>query len=159
MPLNTIQQHVQGLLNGLAIPNQPETLVAYITPPVIEAPDGPRAYVWGGTQKERRSTSPRPYGFKRITWMVDIYVIYLTSATDADLDEAFPLCLDAIEAALRAAPMPIPVTDPTTRVVSQLVAIGEDFEMEYLPERLADTGRLLWYTARIGATVMEDVQS
>jgi hypothetical protein len=167
VPLNSVQTHVQGLLNGLALPgqvdgdNNPVPLVAYITPPTVEDIAGARAYVWGGTLRERRQTAPRGQGFKTLIWTVDVYVALAATSADPNLDQEFPLVLDAIMQAMRAAPMPIPLTDATTGVVSQLLAIGEDFDLEYVPERLLGQAAMdsLWYSARIGATVQEQVQA
>ena len=158
MGLNAVQTHVQSLLDGIGVPGQTDTLVTYITPPPVEALDGPRGYVWGGTMRERRRTMPRPLGFKALTWTVDIYLIYETSPSDADLDQAFPLLIDAVLTTLRRAPMPIKIYDPTTNAQSQLLAIGEDFDMEYPPEVTPATQRSILYTCRIGATVQEDLQ-
>lgn len=166
MPLNTIQTHVQGLINGLDLPGQvdgdghPIPLVAWITPPVVEDITGPRAYVWGGTLQERRQTAPRGQGFKKLRWVVDTYLVAAATAADNNLDQEFPLIVDGVMAALRAAPMPILITDPTTGVVSQLLSIGEDFELEYVPERLlAAPAGMLWYSARIGTVVEEALQA
>ena len=160
MPLNTIQTHVAGLLDGLAIPGTTDTLTTYITPPTVEQLDGPRCYVWGGSGRERRQTMPRKFGFKQMNWTVDIYLIYLSSTTDPniDLDQAFPVLIDATMAALRAAVMPIIIQDPTTGVQSQLMAIGEDFDLEYPPEVTPDSQRLIYYSCRIAAPVMEVMQ-
>lgn len=141
--------------NGVPIP-----LVAYRTPPIFEDIDGPRAYVWGGQLRENRQSAPRGAGFKTLRWMVDVYLCLPAASTDANLDQQMPLTIDAVMAALRADKIPVPLTDATTGVVSQLLAIGEDFELEYLPERLLNApAGLLWYTARLGATVQEQVQA
>lgn len=160
MGLNAVQTHVQGLLDGLVAPGMApdEKLDCYITPPTVEALDGPKCYVWGGTGRERRRTMPRPIGLKALTWTIDVYLVYETSSEDTNLDQAFPLLIDAVMGALRAAPMPIWITDPTTQARSQLVAIGEDFDLEYPPEMTPATQRLIYYSCRIGATVQEDLK-
>lgn len=159
MSLNAVQLHVLSLLNGITVPGQSDTLTAYVTPPVVEALDGPRAYIWGGTGREQRRSAPRGYGFKRVNWSVDTFLVYETDSESSDLDETFPLILDAVMGALRAAPMPTQLTDPTTGAVSQMTAIGEDFTIEMPPERLLSPPRLLYYAARVTTTVTEDVQA
>lgn len=161
MPLNTIQTYVQGLLNNLVIPKQSAdtTLQAFITPPVLQPLDGPIAHVWGGVMHEERSTMPRGAGFKKLDWTVDVYLYYETTADDVLLDQAFPLVIDTVMQTLRTTTMPIKVTDPTTGQQSQVLSIGEQFDLEYPPERVPETLRMVLYVARIGVHLREDLQA
>ncbi len=162
MPLNSCQIYVQGLLDGLAIPGQAQPLQAYITPPTVEDVDGPRAYIWGGRMRGRRQTAPRgipPHaGFKRLDWVVDVYLVDMELPDDPGLDQTFPVLVDAVMRQTWTTVMPTYITDPTTGVLSQILQIGEDFELEYPPERTPATLRTLWYSCRLGLNVYEAVQ-
>jgi len=160
VPLNTMQQLVRSTIDGLTIPGQTDPLVAYIQPPTWEAMEGPRAYVWSSRLAERRQTMPRVHGFKRLDHTIDIYVVWLSSADDAniDLDSSWTLLLDAIMAALRVIPIAVIVQDQQTGVKSQLLAIGEDMGMENTPVMTPESARLLWYSAKITVQVQEGLQ-
>lgn len=163
MPLNSIQQHCQSIIDGLQIPASPDRLTAYIQPPNFEDLDAPRAYIWGGRMLGERQTAPRGVapeaGFKRLNWVVDVWVSYLTTPDASDADQAFPLVIDAIMNAFWTTPMPTFIQDTVTGVRSQLLQIGEEFELEYPPERAPATQRMLYYTARLGLDVYEAVQA
>jgi hypothetical protein len=163
MPLNSIQWHVKGLIDNLVIPGSTPTLEAFITPPTVDTLDRPKAYVWGARMRGNRQTMPRGIapaaGFKRLTWQIDVYLSYETNPDSPSIDQEFPLIVDAVMAALWSAPMPVFVTDPTTGLQSQLLAIGEEFEFEYPPEKVPATLRMLYYTSRLGMTVVEAVQA
>lgn len=159
IPLNSIQWHVKNLLDGLVVPGTTQTLEAYITPPAVEELDNPKAYVWGARLVGKRQTMPRGAGFKKLTWQVDVYLSYETNPDSPTVDQEFPLIIDLVMATLWATPMPIFITDPTTGLQSQLLEIGEEFQLEYPPERMPATLRMLYYTARLGLTVYEAVQA
>lgn len=155
--LNSIQLYVQGLLNGLAVGNG-QILTAYITPPPVDDLDGPRAYVWASRARTTRQTMPRGAGFKKLTWNIDVYLSYETVPDEVDIDQQFPLIVDAAWWALATTTMPTFIVDPTTQKQSQMLSIGEEWEFEYPPERVPATLRMLYYTARIGFQVYEAVQ-
>lgn len=157
MPLNAVQYHVKGLLDGLAVPGG-LTLTAYITPPAVDKLDGPKAYIWGGRLRGTRQTMPRGQGYKKLAWNVDVWLSYETMAKSPTVDQEFPLIVDTVMAATWTATMPTFITDPTTNQQSQLLAIGEEFELEYPPEKVPATMRMLYYTARLGLTVYEAVK-
>jgi hypothetical protein len=159
MPLNSCQLYIHSMLDGLIIPGAAQPLQAYITPPNIEDLDGPRAYVWGGRLRGKRQAGPRGPGFKHLQWTIDVYLSYLTVPDGANIDQEFPLIVDAIMAATWATKMPLVITDPTTQVMSQIQSIGEDFDLEYPPERNPATLRMLYYTCRVGLDVFEVVQA
>lgn len=166
MPLNSVQQYVQGLLNDLPIPASTQLLEAYITPPVVEDIDRPKAYIWGGRLRGSRQTAPRTgnaivngrAGFKKLMWDVDVYLVYETVPDAPTIDQEFPLIIDAVLDKLWTTTMPVFITDSTTGVQSQILAIGEDFDLDYPPEKLPATLRTLWYTAKLGVTIYEAVQ-
>lgn len=159
MPLNSIQHYCRDLLDGLVLPRQDQPLTAHILPPTVEEMDGPRAYVWGARTRAERQTAPRVHGFKRLPWTVDIYLAYLDSADSPDLDESFPLIIDAVLTRFWSTTMPLMITDPETGQMSQILAVGESWDLEYPPERLPATMRMIWSTARIGMDVTEAIQA
>ena len=162
MPLNSIQQYCLGIINGLAIPGSPKPLEAYIQPPNFENINGPRAYVWGGRMLGERQTAPRGLapkaGFKRLNWVVDVWVSYLTPASSPTIDQDFPLIVDAIMNAFWHTEMTTFITDPVTGVPSEILQIGEEFELETPVAHAPATQRMLYYTARLGLDVYEAVQ-
>src|SRR5579872_4663087 len=106
MPLSSVQQYVQKTINGITVTGQTEPLIAYITPPVMDKVGGaPKAYVWGGQCAVSRRTMPRGLGFKRLDWMIDIFLNYETNPNRptigaVTLDQQFPLIVDAVMAQL-----------------------------------------------------------
>lgn len=158
MPLNSVQMYVQSLLADLPIPALGKNLEAYITPPTVEDIDRPKAYIYGARLRGMRQTAPRGPGFKRLNWMVDVYLSWETMPDEPAIDQEFPLIVDAVMQKTWTTVMPLLITDATTGVKSQILAIGEDFELEYPPERTPATLRMLYYTARIGLDVYEAVQ-
>lgn len=158
MPLNSVQQYVKGLLDGIEVPGQEQPLVCYVTPPVLEKPSGPRAYVWGGKVTRDRQTMPRGPGFAKFSWIIDIWLISLLNPQADGVDEIFPLVVDAVTNTLATTTMPIVITDPTTGQESQIQAIGESWDLDYPPEHTPATSRMLWYACHIGMDVLEVVQ-
>lgn len=168
MPLNSVQQFIANQINGLEVPiGGTRPLEAYITPPTVEDLDRPKAYVWGGRCRGRRQTAPRTTsgigtgksGFKHLDWTVDIYLAYETTPDSVTADQEFPAIVDAVLAKLWTVPMPTFITDPLTGLVSQIQAVGEEWDLEMLPERTPNTLRMLYYSARIGMNVYEVVQA
>lgn len=179
MPLTSTQLYVKGVLDGLIVQDGIPPLEAFVQPPVLDTLDGPKAYIWGGRMSGHRQTMPRintpqadligRSGFKKLAWTVDVFLSYEMNpdqpAVDADQD--FPMIIDAILWQTWATPMPIfidPTGNPTKEPIegveySQILAIGEDFELEYPPERVPSTLRMLYYTARIGLDIYEAVQA
>lgn len=168
MPLNSVQLFVHGLLDKLSIPgpagSASSTLEAYITPPTVENLDGPRAYIWGGRQRVTRQTAPRGEGFKHFAYTLDIYLAYLTNPDDTNIDQEFPLFVDAVLKQLWTTTMPVHI-DATGNVVpagtsgaSQILEVGEQWDLDYPPERTPASLRMLYYTCRIGMEIYEAVQ-
>lgn len=136
-----------------------QTLEAYITPPTVDELDNPKAYVWGGRLRGTRQSMPRGQGFKRLNWNVDVWLTYETNPDSPTVDQEFPLIVDAVMNKVWTTPLNDTfITDPTTGVRSQILAIGEDFDFEYPPERVPATLRMLYYTARLGLNVYEAIQ-
>lgn len=159
MPLNSVQLYVKGLLDELQIPGLTVALEAYVTPPVVEDIDRPKAYVMASRGRVKRQTAPRGPGFKRLDWTVDVYVTYETIPDSDTVDQEMPLIIDAICTKLWTTTMPLFIEDPTTGQRSQILQIGEEFDIEYPPERTPATLRMLYFVARIGFDVYEAVQA
>lgn len=169
MPLNSVQLYVANLIDNLEVPilnTQP--IEAWITPPVNEDIDRPKAYIWGGRARGHRQTAPRNIsqklvdgrsGFKEINWTVDIYLVYETVPDDPNIDQVFPCIVDAVMTKLWTTPLNSFITDPTTGVVSEITSIGEEWDFEMLPERTPNTLRMIYYTCRISANVTEILQA
>jgi hypothetical protein len=166
MPLNSVQKLTLGIIQGLAIPGSTAPLTAFITPPMIEDLNGPRAYVWGGRLRGDRQTAPRRQGFKNLNWTIDVYLSYLTTPDSAGIDEQFPALVDAVMAATWATTIPLMIDGQGQPVdaanappgATQILSLGENFELEYPPERSPSDLRLLYYTCRLGLDVQEKVQ-
>lgn len=159
MPLNSVQLYVLNLLDGLQLPGGLPNLEAYITPPVVEDIDSPKAYILASRGRVRRQTAPRGPGFKHLAWTVDVFLTYETMPDSETVDQEMPLIIDAVATKLWTTVMPLKITDPTTGIVSQLLQVGEEFEVEFPPERTPATLRMLYYVARIGFEIYEAVQA
>lgn len=159
MALNAILQHVKSVVDGIDIPLQQKTLNAQIVPPPLESLSGPMAYIWPAPSRGRRQTMPRGPGFTGPEWVIDITLDLLDLPTDPNLEQVFPLAVDAVLYALWAATMTESITDPTTSRTTQLLAIGEEYEFE--PGNLVTTanGRMLLFRGRISTTVKEAAQT
>lgn len=171
MPLLSVQTYVKNLIDGLIINDGIPALTAYITPPTVEDLDGPRAYVWGARQKVHRQSMPRTApnnastaGFKFFDYTVDIYLVYLTNPDVASNDTDFPLIIDTVLSQLWNTTMPVFI-DASGNVVpsggvgiSQILNIGEEWDLDYPPEKTPATLRMLYYTCRIGMMVQEAVK-
>lgn len=172
MPLSSVQQYIQKQLDGLPMPAGMPNLEAYITPPTVEDIDGPRAYVWASRMRARRQTGPRinAYatgpGFKHLDWTIDVYLTYETTPDTETVDVDFPSICDAVMTKLWTTTMPTFIDangnvspTPPAGSNSQIVAVGEEFDFEYPPERVPATLRMLYFTARFGFNVYEAVQA
>ena len=163
MPLNSIQQLCQEILDGLPIPGSGTPLQAQITPPVIQNLNGPVAFVWGGSMSGKRTAGPRgkpeQSGYKELTWDVDVWLVLLTNPNSSLVDQQFPLVVDAVMAAFWATEMPTWAVDATTGLRTQVRSIGEQFRLEYSPVHTPQTQRMLYYDARLTLSVYEAVQA
>lgn len=134
----------------------------------METLDGPLAFVWGGKMKSARESMPRNRagqdgsGFQKYRWMVDIYLSYETvsdTTNEPQVDQEFPLFVDAVINALRTDPMPVFITDPTTGAQTQLTQIGEQMILDYPPEVNAGSMQLVYYTCKLTTLVAEAVMA
>lgn len=166
MPLNSVQLYVKGLLDGLQVPGQTRTLDAYVTPPNVRNLNGPVACIWGSRVHGRRQTAPRignsiipgTSGYKELDWVVDVWLSYETTPNGDSIDQEFPLLVDAVLNKTWTTTMPVVIQDPTTQQYSQILSIGEEFEMDYPPEKTPATLRMLYFTTRIGLVIKEAIQ-
>jgi hypothetical protein len=159
--LNSVFQHVRGVLDGLPLPGQSWPLTVRIVPPPVEPlGDKPLAYLTlAGEMKGKRQTMPRGAGFTGMDWPIGITVDFQDLSTDPNLEQAFYLITDAILIALWAAPMPALITDPTTQVQTQMTAIGEDYGMRMGNLVTTASNRVLMFRGQITTTVREKTQT
>jgi len=158
MGLAAVQLHVKQLLDGLVAPQAVGPLQAHVAPPVPGSVTVPQAYVWGARMREERQSVPRGAGFRRARWDVYIWLYDVEASDDAQADTRFPALIDAVLNVLRTAPMPVPLTDPVTGAVTQLVAIGEEFELDVGTPRATADQRLVWQNALVQAPCIEIAQ-
>lgn len=176
MPLIAVQNYVKGLLDGLAVPGQDTQMDFYITPPVIQDMNGPHGYITGGRVAASRQTSPRikarsdpsTAGYKKYPWRVEIYAVYETQGaqTNPTADLEFPQILESIATVFETTQMPQWLDANGTPVPgnvpipygSQIQAIGETWTMDYPPEHVPATLRMLWYVAMFTLDVLEVYQ-
>lgn len=167
MPLNSVQTYLKGVLNGLALPFGSPNLTAMITPP--DPGDGmlPAVYIWGSTGEEARQTMPRAKpglpstgGFKVILYRVDCWLIWFGDAENANADSAFPAVIDVVTNQLRTTLMPVlNLVDPVTSGTSNLLAVGENIDVDYAPVHATEDQRYLCYTARVICEIKEQIQA
>lgn len=167
MPLYSVAKYVWGLIDGTPLPGSvPGPLVAYITPPVSEKLKEPRAYVWPGRVQVNRQTAPRGPGFRRRMWPIDIYLNYMDTPDDALANEPFLQVTDAVTAVFEATLMPVFINSQgvpvgqsaTSETDTQILSVGEDWALDYPPERTVMNLRQLWFSTVIRLSVMEAVQ-
>lgn len=159
MALNAVLQHVKTVLNGVAIPLQQKPLNAQVVPPPLEPLSGPMAWITPGPMRGRRQTMPRGPGFTSPEWQVDITVDLLDLPTDNNIEQVFPLAVDAVLYALWTDTMPVLITDPTTGLKTQLLAIGEDYDFEPGNWVTTANGRMMLFRGRVSTTVKEAMQT
>lgn len=157
--LNSVCQHVRGLLDGLVIPNQTLALEAMVQPPPVEIPSGPKAYIWGAQGSWKRQTMPRGAGFQEFLWPLEIWLSLFTSNQVAYLDQLQNLFIDTVLLTLITAEMPIFITDPTTGKQTQLWQIAEAGKIQNPPGRTSGDMRMLLYGSGIAVTVKEVIQA
>lgn len=163
MPLNSMQQYVKKLLDG-QVSAELQPAEVFIAPPNPGDATVPQVFIWGGQLFEERESFPRGQGIgtggrKWLHWTIAIWVVYPDDAEAYDINTAFPALLDAILETLRAASLPVPLTDPTTGTASDIFYIGEQIRMEYATPRATEDQRIIWQSARIDAQVDEMIQA
>lgn len=150
MPIASTLAFVKGLLNNLPMPGGAPDMAAYIMPPDpnVEA-EIPTAYVWPTDGEESRNpekggTIPRnkgpgtAAGWKPITHMVDVFVVWFQADDDPQADSLFPGMVDAVMAALRTCPDSAALTDPYTGEPSTLYDLGEQQHYQIVVSAVAD---------------------
>jgi hypothetical protein len=148
------------LINGLQIPwDGIPPVTAYITPPAPGAFNGPIALIAGARAQASRETMPRGMGFKNLVWTVEVYLHYQSPPTAPNLDQVFPIIVDAVMAVMWSTTMPKPIEDPTTGAKSSVMSVGERFTVDYPPVRTANKSQTYVYVARIQFEVKELLQA
>ena len=159
MALNAVLQHVKSVVNGIAIPLQQKPLNAQVVPPPLEPLSGPMAWITVAPSRGQRQTMPRGPGFTGPQWTIDITMDLLDLPTDTNREQVFPLAVDAVLYALWADTMPAFITDPTTNLRTQMLAIGEEYEVEQGNWVTTANGRMMLFRGRISTTVKEAAQT
>ena len=157
MSLNAIQQFLKTTLDGLVIPDGVIAPVqAYVLPPVItDVGENPAIFIWGGDLDEQRATLPRGPGEKRVQHTLSLYVMFIAEH-DPTVDQQFPILLDVIRATIRAIPLPVLLTDPTTGETSQLTDIGERIRQTYsTPVAMRTVEGMLQHNAALRLPIYE----
>lgn len=157
--MNAILQYMQGLLNGLPIPANSKALTTFIVPPTQKQLDGPIAMLLPSPAHGERRTAPRGMGSIEIPWWIDVYLKYETNPNSQLLDQQFALIVDAILYKCWGVKLPLQITDPTTTVVSNLIALGEAFEVEPQPVETPASMRMLLFTGLVRIEAKEWVQA
>ena len=158
--MNSILQYMQGLLNGLTIPGQSKPLSTVLVPGMQMPLTGPIALIIPGPVHGERKTAPRNQGgLMEAPWWIDVYLKYETNPNAELLDQLFPLIVDAILYACWAPKLPLQITDPTTGRITNLVALGEAFEVDPQPPETPATMRSLLFGALIRIEATEWLQA
>lgn len=170
MPLTSVQLYCKSIIDGLVVPGAPAPIEAFVTPPTVMNLDAPVAFVQGARLRVNRQAAPRRAGFKHLAWTVDVFLSYETNPDSTTVDVEFPQIVDAVMAAFWTTTIPTfidslgnPITVPLGSTApagsSQILNTGEDLELEYPPERVPATLRMLYYTCRLGIDIYEAVQA
>lgn len=136
MPIASVLNYLQGLLDGLPMPAGLDPMNAYAVPPPdpnVESTT-PTVYIWpmqfdeardpnkGGSSMPR-NTGPGTFsGVKMFTHEPHLFIVWM----GANDDPSFPGIVDALMKALRFAyPMPTIAVDPYDGTQSQINDVGE----------------------------------
>jgi hypothetical protein len=166
--LGSVQIYCKGIVDGLAMPQGVQgPMVARITAPLVEKVGPPKAYLWGGRVASSRQTAPRGPGMRKFPWSIDVTLMYLDNPDNALANEPFPRVIDAVMWAFMTTKMPTWISkdgdvvgpNAETRTDTQIQAIGENFDLDYPPERTVTAQRQLLYVARLSVSVLEVVQA
>jgi hypothetical protein len=174
MPINTCQQYLKSVLNGLILPLGLGVIEAFITPPNPNIQAGANvcsAYIWGSHGDEKRKALPRAThgnlgsgGLKEILHNIDVWLIWFgyNIDEDSDADNQFPSILDFVLGQLRNARLVDAANearDPVTGQTSQLLAVGENMSYVYTPVRAIVDQRTFRFDAQITCDVVEEIRA
>lgn len=168
MPLASIQQYVQGILDDMPVPGIPQTMSAQVTPPLMQSMTRPIAFVWGGTVIGTRQSGPRGIppaaGFRHLAWDITTTLVLTMNPGMSGAPDVFPALVDAAVLRMWTTPMPVFI-DPQgvpcvqgTDGATQILSVGEDYRMEYAPVHTLADQRTLYYSARASWQIYEAVQ-
>lgn len=157
---------MQGVIDGTPLPDGLPPLTVWVTPPVLDDADNPVGHVWGSRVRGSRQTAPRIAGMKKLPWNVDAYLAFMDTPDDALANESFPKVIDAVLWRVFTTTMPLFIdaegnpmgSNQVNPTDTQVQSIGETFDLDYPPERLPASMKMVWYSARIGLDVLEVVQ-
>jgi hypothetical protein len=102
---------------------------------------------------------PRGGGSKESAYTIDVYLLWIGDPSASNIDQLFPLFIEAVLKKLRTVAVPTLITDPTTNVQTNLLEVGERMQVNFaLPKSTADQ-RFMAYEAMISCSVSEWFQS
>jgi hypothetical protein len=155
-----------------------QPLQAYITPPNpgVQS-EVPSCYIWPARLRESRDTDklksgtiPRaaypqgPSGTKAVDYQISVWVVWMMSTDDPEVDSLFPAMAWQVMSTLRGAAYaangtsysqtPALLTDPYTGQQSWLIDLGEDMSAEFY-ERLLAPERFMRLDCVIDCSVSE----
>lgn len=166
MPLNSVQAYVKGLLNGLALPGGLPALTAYVAAPPVTSEAKPIAFIWASNSRETRHAGPRAQpgqpstgGFKKIPYLLEVWILHAEPAGGANRDSQFPSIIDAVTNVFRTTQMPVDITDSITGQKTTLLELGEDIDVDYPPARAIQAQRIYDYRARLTLPIREEIQA
>ena len=169
MPISSVLNYLQGLLDGLPMPGGLDNMNAFAVPPpdpYVETTT-PTVFIWPTDFDEARDTSkggssmPRNTGpgtfsgVKMFTHEPHLFIMWMA----ANDDPSFPGIVDFVMKALRFAyPMPTIVTDPNDGTQSQINDVGEVQRGQIYVRALEDEA---WnrYDAELIVPVIEEISA
>ncbi len=129
MSLNSVQQYVKSLLDGLQSPQLPDAQ-AFVAPPATAVVDTPLIYIWGGKHTRARLTLNRPHGFMKTAYEMEIWLIWASASDAENVETEFPVFINAVIAALHAVTLPVMLTDSVTHEISWIESIGDTYTVD-----------------------------
>lgn len=166
--MNSCQLYIKNMINGLTVPGNANSLLAYITPEDPFDDTNPAAYIWPSTGNEDRQAVPRvgadiynptQAGWKTLTHDLDIYLTWFNDDSDPNADISFPAVLDVVMYTYRSSANPAVVADPLTGLQSQLIDVGERMTYRMAGIHATADQRWLRYDAQLTLTIIEELQS